>query len=297
MSAALRLVVDRDQPRKHPRMKLRDLVTAIRKDGSAALVLLALTGRINERDETVISAVGLAKDTGLSRRTVQTALAKLRSVGAVVEHTVRGKSTVRRVTLDVFDALPRPGESPAQPVAPVKPAALPTRAKDDIEPAQPVAPEVEFQGSGCKNNPPTPLHGPSPAAPPPAAPGRVVGDVEKSPDAPPRKKRVGIRTKREHPPEVHAFVKQFREDFLDNVQADFEFRDPIPPRELDEAAKLMREAPPAVLQAEKEWLMTDDREVSDPKQFPGWKWVIRSVANWRDKREKIRNGMRTAGAL
>jgi hypothetical protein len=126
----------------------------------------------------------------------------------------------------------------------------------------------------------------------------AVPNVENLPDtAPARKKRVGIRTKRVYPPEVHAFVESFREDFRDNVQADFEFKPEIPHAELAAAAALMRDSPPEQLQLEKAWIVNDKREDAGPKDFPGWAYVIRSVANWRDKREKIRNAMRREGVL
>lgn len=148
---------------------------------------------------------------------------------------------------------------------------------------------------------PTPLPSvPSPAAPPPAAspPGRVVGPVGNPPDpAPARRKRVGIRTKASFGLHVHAFVKQFREDFHDNVQADFEFRDPVPQSELVAAEGLLRDATREVLDVEKAWVMNDKRAAADANAFPGWALVIRSVANWRDKREKIRNAMRADGVL
>jgi hypothetical protein len=320
MHAALRVVAG-GRTMIHPRQKLRNLVTALKKDGAASLVLLALVGRLDESDRTHVSAVGIARDTGLCERTVRAALAKLRRIGVVTEWHDRGRSTGRTVNLDVFDSLPATGASPLQPaappplqlVAPLQPIAGETPAACCTPPLQPAAPEVQFQRSACKEQhpqPPQPPPGeqsaeqePSPAAPPPAAspPGlAVVPDVENpSETAPPpaRKKRVGIRRKREFPPEAHRFVESFREDFRDNVQADYEFRVPIPDSELAAAQALARDAPAEVLQTEKAWFLNDKRETVDGKGFPGWAFVIRSVANWRDKREKIRNAMRFDGVL
>ena len=114
----------------------------------------------------------------------------------------------------------------------------------------------------------------------------------------PKKKRTGIRRKKrpeDYPAAVHDFVRQFREDFRDNVQADYDFGE-LAVSELRAASRLLKEATREQLSLEMRYFMADKRDAG-PGEFPGWALVILSVANWREKRDKIRASMLRDGVL
>lgn len=97
-------------------------------------------------------------------------------------------------------------------------------------------------------------------------------------------------------------VKQFRQDYQETVQADFEFGD-ISPAERRAAAKFLRDPAwtPARIHALKAFALTDQIPEDDWQHTPGrapwkgWAWVIRSVANLWDKRDKLINHARARG--
>lgn len=260
----------------HPKERVRELLKKLK--GAPAQMLWCLWSHAGADDCCWPSLQTMADECGLGLSTARAAIATLEKEGLVERRLRVSQTTVYRFTL--YD------EVPASQLAPTRQPIGGVPASQLALIRQPAGAKVSCsEGLSNEDNSIEPA-----AHPPEASPSGVGCDDPPAKLALVPKKKIGLKRKKTFAPEVHEFVRKFREDFKDNVQRDYEWDSPTD-HELNEARKLMAEASPQELQREKEWIMTD---LVDPPQgtWTGWAYVVRSVSGWRAKRVKIRNAMK-----